>query len=95
MNYWIFKLANQDIYPEQPGETYVYDNTRSVRVRSEDVFIYLDKRRGGYSFSGTSRVRRIGKHHPTATELSRNPKIRTYVSNTTSLIITTMPERLT
>lgn len=80
MTYWIFKLAQQDIYHEKPGETYSYDNTHSIRVRPLDVFVYLDKREGSYSFSGTGCIRRITKRTPTVKERARDVRIRTVLT---------------
>lgn len=34
MAYWIFKIANQSLYDDAPGERYVYDNTHSVNGAS-------------------------------------------------------------
>ncbi len=42
MTYWIFKVAKQELYPDVPGEQYVYDNTHSLRVRAGDTFLYLE-----------------------------------------------------
>ena len=36
MTYWIFKLSNQESYPDDFGRTYVYDNRHSVRVTAND-----------------------------------------------------------
>ncbi len=38
MSYWIFKIAEQDLYPDVLGEKYVYDNTHSIRVVKGDYF---------------------------------------------------------
>ena len=43
MAFWIFKISDQELYPDVLGEKYVYDNTHSIRVKSGDVFLYLDK----------------------------------------------------
>ncbi len=76
MAYWIFKIAEQELYPDVPGENYVYDNTHSVRVTDGDVFLYLDKSRG-YAFSATGIVRRLSQRKPTAQEAQRTQKVRT------------------
>ena len=46
MAYWIFKVAQQELYPDGPGEEYVFDNTHSIRVLARDEFLYLDKKEG-------------------------------------------------
>jgi hypothetical protein len=76
MAYWIFKIAEQDIYPDVHGERYVYDNTRSVRVQQGDVFLYLDKTKG-YAFTATGIVSRLTERNPTALEKARTAKART------------------
>lgn len=74
MSYWLFKLAKQHLYADVPGERYVYDNTHSVRVTAGDTFIYLDKRRGDYEFSGTGTVARVTGRKPKGDE-RRNDKV--------------------
>ncbi len=59
MNFWIFKISNQDTYPDTPGISYVYDNTHSVKVVSGDEFIYLEKGNSKYGLTGAGRVSRI------------------------------------
>ena len=87
MTYWIFKLAHQEIYSEEPGETYRYDNTHSIKVHSRDVFIYLDKREGGYSFSGTGRVLRVTEHTSTKKDQERDTRVRTvFTAHLTDMI---------
>ena len=34
MAYWLFKLSDSPIYPEDIGKTYVYDDRHSERMRS-------------------------------------------------------------
>lgn len=75
MAYWIFKLAEQKIYPDIPGKQYVYDNTHSVRVEQGDVFLYLDKRRD-YSFTATGTVKMISERIPSDNESIRTPRVR-------------------
>lgn len=75
MAYWIFKLAEQEQYPDIAENEYVYDNTHSVKVQAGDVFLYLDKREG-YSFTATGTVRRITKKASVAGELRRSSKVR-------------------
>lgn len=75
MSYWIFKLAEQKLYPDIQGERYVYDNTHSVRIQPGDTFLYLDKREG-YSFTGTGSIQRIDKREPTEEEIRRTAKVR-------------------
>lgn len=66
MTFWIFKLSEQEQYPDEPGRRYVYDNRHSVRVAAGDSYVYLDKRDGGYGFSGHGTVTKV---------LTRNPQI--------------------
>jgi len=75
MAFWIFKVAEQELYPDILGETYVYDNTHSIRVTKGDVFLYLDTRKG-YSFTATGSVRVITNRIPSTKEANRAPKIR-------------------
>jgi hypothetical protein len=75
MAYWIFKLAEQELYPDIPGKNYVYDNTHSTRVRPGDIFIYLDKRQG-YSFTATGLIKRVDERVPTVAEASRTSRVR-------------------
>jgi len=76
MAFWIFKVAEQEMYPDIPGKLYVYDNTHSVRVVPGDVFIYLDKK-NKYSFTATGIVKKLNKRAPSIKELSRTNKINT------------------
>lgn len=75
MAFWIFKLAEQDLYPDELGARYVYDNTHSVKVKQGDVFLYLDKSKG-YAFTATGVVKRVNERKPTATEAARTPRIK-------------------
>lgn len=72
---WIFKVAEQELYPDVPGEKYVYDNTHSVHVASGDVFLYLDKRKE-YSFTATGIVHKLIKRTPSSKESKRTEKVR-------------------
>src|SRR5262245_36413806 len=86
MAYWIFKLAEQELYPDIHGNTYVYDNTHSVRVKADDVFLYLDKR-AGYSFTATGMVGKVQERSPSAIESKRTSKVRTvFVAHLTDVI---------
>ena len=67
MSFWILKIATQELYPDDPGEKYVYDNTHSTRVVSGDSFVYLDKRQARYGFTGHGPVRAIGHRSAKAT----------------------------
>ncbi len=75
MSFWLFKLADQELYPDIPGEKYVFDNTHSVRVAGGDLFIYLDKR-NGYAFSAAGAISKVTKRKPTSQELHRTSKIK-------------------
>ena len=61
MSYWIFKQSVQELYLDEHGRKYVYDNRHSVRVDDGDSFIYLDKRFGGYGFTGHGTVTDVQK----------------------------------
>lgn len=58
MGYWLFKVAEQERYPDEYGVKYVYDNTHSVRLKKGDEFIYLDKRRG-HKLTGAGKIKRL------------------------------------
>jgi len=75
MSYWIFKVAEQEMYPDVPGREYVYDNTHSVRIQGGDVFLYLDKRRD-YSFTATGCVVKVSKRTPSEREAARTEKVK-------------------
>jgi hypothetical protein len=75
MAFWIFKTAEQELYPDEPGAKYVYDNTHSVNVKPGDVFLYLDKTKG-YAFTATGIVKRVIERKPTATEAARTRRVR-------------------
>lgn len=75
MAYWIFKLADQRMYPDILGKEYVYDNTHSIRVAQGDIFLYLDKTEG-YSFTATGLVRKISTRSPNAQEAQRTENVR-------------------
>ena len=68
MGHWIFKLSDQIQYLDHPGRAYVYDNRHSVKVTSEDLFVYLDKRGGGYGFTGHGTVKKVQMRSPNPTE---------------------------
>lgn len=67
MNFWIFKLSSQALYPDEVGKKYVYYNTHSTRVKAGDQFIYLDKRRK-YSFTAAGLVKKVSRREPTTDE---------------------------
>ena len=75
MAFWIFKIAEQELYPDEPGAKYVYDNTHSVKVKQGDGFLYLDKTKG-YAFTAFGIVKRVTKRNPTATEAARARSVR-------------------
>jgi len=75
MSFWIFKVAEQELYPDEMGVKYVFDNTHSVRVRAGDEFLYLDKK-AGYSFTGSGVVARLVTRRPTENEKQRTRKVR-------------------
>lgn len=75
MAFWIFKLSDQDIYPDELGVKYVYDNRHSTHVAPSDSFLYLDKRGGRYSFNGHGSVGRVSSRKPTPLE-SLTPRVR-------------------
>ena len=75
MAYWIFKLSDQETYPDELGVKYVYDNRHSIHVAAGDSFLYLDKRGGRYSFNGHGDIVRVSSRKPTPPE-SVTPKVR-------------------
>ena len=76
MAYWIFKIAKQKLYRDDPGKLYVYDNTHSRRVAEGDVFLYLDKTMK-YSFTATGIVHKLIDRAPSRKESQRTEKVRT------------------
>ena len=72
MTYWIFKLSEQEQYNDEHGQTYVYDNSHSVRVAAGDTFIYLDKRFGDYGFTGHGTVIKVQVREAKVTGLSQS-----------------------
>ncbi|MGR5294720.1 HNH endonuclease [Vibrio mediterranei] len=91
MNYWIFKLSEQELYPDEPGNKYVYDNTHSVKVKAGDLFVHLDKTQG-YSFTATGKVKRVTERKPTKKEKSRTKNVRTvYTAHLTDVFYFTKP----
>ena len=75
MAYWIFKLSDQVIYPDELGVKYVYDNRHSIHVAARDSFLYLDKRGDRYSFAGHGDIGGVSSRKPTPQE-SVTPKVR-------------------
>lgn len=80
MSYWIFKQSDTPIYPEEPGQTYVYDNMHSVQVAEGDLVVYLDKGSGGYAFTGHGVVRKLRERKPTETESQARAISRVYIA---------------
>lgn len=64
MTFWIFKLSEQEQYPDEPGRRYVYDNRHSVRVAAGDSYVFLDKRDSGYGFTGHGTVTKVLTSNP-------------------------------
>ena len=67
MNYWIFKISDQDQYPDQHFQTYAFDSRHSKLVQDGDSFVYLDKRRGRYGFIGHGDIAKVfgkGENQP-------------------------------
>ena len=75
MAHWIFKLSDQEVYPDEIGVKYVYDNRHSIHVATRDSFLYLDKRGGRYSFNGHGDIVGVSSRKPTPQE-SVTPKVR-------------------
>ena len=67
MNYWIFKLSEQGLYPDEVGKKYIYYNTHSTKVRAGDQFLYLDKTKK-YSFTAAGIVKKVTDRKPTEKE---------------------------
>lgn len=67
MNYWIFKLSEQGLYPDEVGKKYIYYNTHSTKVRAGDQFLYLDKTKK-YSFTAAGLVKKVTDRKPTEKE---------------------------
>ncbi len=59
MNHWIFKISDQDQFPDQDFEMYVFNRKHSISVRDGDAFVYLDKRKNRFGFIGHGQVREI------------------------------------
>ncbi len=74
MTFWIFKVSDKGTYPDVPGETYVYDNTHSIRVRAGDEFIYLAKAGAKYHLTGAGRVSKVRTRKPTPDEF-HSPRV--------------------
>lgn len=75
VQYWIFKVADQQIYADSPGQTYMFDNTHSVRVKGGDRFVYLSTKGNRYEFLGHGRIREIERRAPVGTE-RRNDRVK-------------------
>jgi hypothetical protein len=76
MTFWIFKVSEQRLYADIEGVRYEYDNRHSVRVRAGDAFVYLDKRGGGYRFTGAGTVSGVDERVPADEERRRGDKVR-------------------
>lgn len=64
----------------------MYDNRHSVQVTKNDSFVYLDKRNGGYGFSGHGVVENILIRSPKPSE-SQSPRIsRIYTAELTDYV---------
>ena len=55
----MFKVSDQNIYADKPGEAYCYDNTNSVRVARSDEFLNLAETRTNHGLTGASKVSRV------------------------------------
>ena len=75
MNYWLFKVSDQGHYPDEPGNKYVFDNTHSIHVKTNDAFLYLDTSKR-YSFTGIGFVKRLTPRNPSKKESARYSKVR-------------------
>ncbi len=91
MVHWIFKVSNQELYPDEQGKRYVYDNIHSVQVTAGDCFIYLDKRGGLYAFTGHGTVQSITSKSPSSVELRRLRVNRGFTANLGDLIQYSQP----
>ena len=80
MTFWVFKQSEQEQYPDEPGRTYVYDNRHSVRVAVGDSFVYLDKRFGGYGFTGHGTVTKVLMRTAEVADLSQSRINRIYTA---------------
>lgn len=72
MTYWIFKVSELGAYPDSPGREYIYDNTHSVKVRSGDEFLYLEKAGAKYGLTGAGRVEKVTRRAPKDNERHNN-----------------------
>ena len=80
MTFWIFKQSEQEQYPDEPGRRYVYDNRHSVRVAAGDSFVYLDKRFGGYGFTGHGTVTKVLMRAAEGADLSQSKVNQIYTA---------------
>ena len=80
MSFWIFKQSEQDQYPDEPGQRYVYDNRHSTQVNAGDCFLYLDKRSGGYGFAGHGTVTRVLVRDAKAAGISQSKTSHIYTA---------------
>lgn len=86
VQYWILKVADQQIYADSPGQTYMFDNTHSVRVKAGDRFVYLSTKGNRYEFLGHGTVGDIELRAPVGTE-RRNERVKTvYIAHLTDMV---------
>ena len=64
MNYWTFKIADQNRYEDKYGSKYSYDNRHSTRVIAGDEFLYLGSKQKGQHFYGAGRVKKVSERKP-------------------------------
>jgi hypothetical protein len=74
MNYWIFKLSEQGLYPDEVGKKYIYYNTHSTRVSAGDQFLYLDKTKK-YSFTAAGLIKKVNHRAPTEKEKKDSKRV--------------------
>ena len=86
MTFWIFKQSDQEQYADEQGQTYVYDNRHSVRVKPGDSFVYLDKRGGGYGFTGHGTVVQVLTRTAEASEQGQSKVSRIYTATLGDLV---------
>src|SRR4051812_24147968 len=79
MAYWVFKITDQNQYPDRVGKEYIFNNTHSVRVEAGDSFIYLEKRgHGRLRFVGSGEVAEMADRQATREEQSSDKVTRMF-----------------